>query len=249
MTRPTVGIMAVSPHVTPAGTTPAPGRGPTPIRVMVVDDQAMVRGALATLLSLEADIDVVAQEADGRAAVETLARLAAPRSGSPVGSGGDTGSQPAVDVVLMDVEMPVMDGITACQAVLARFATTRVLMLTTFGRPGYVQRALDAGAAGFVVKDAPSEMLADAVRRVARGQRVIDPSLAVEALTKGTSPLTDREVEVLRSVADGGTVADIAVQLGLGHGTVRNHVSAAMTKTGARTRAEAVRIATDSGWL
>ncbi|MDN5964539.1 MAG: response regulator transcription factor [Actinomyces sp.] len=192
----------------------------------------MVRGALAILLDLEPDIEVVGQAGDGRAAVELLAQHCG-----------------EVDVVLMDVEMPVMDGITACEALRSRFPRTRILMLTTFGRPGYVQRALDAGASGFVVKDAPSEQLADAVRRVARGERVIDPTLAVETLTRGSSPLTDREVEVLRAVAGGGTIADIAADVGLSQGTVRNHISAAMTKTGARTRAEAVRLATESGWL
>ena len=227
MNRPPVGAMPVFPR---------PDGGRAPIRVLVVDDQAMVRGALASLLSLEDDIDVVGQATDGRAAVEDLTAMA-------------QGAADPADVVLMDVEMPVMDGITACEAIRTRFPRTRVLMLTTFGRPGYVQRALEAGAAGFVVKDAPSEMLADAVRRVARGERVIDPTLAIEALTRGASPLTDREGEVLRCVAGGGTVADIAGQLALGQGTVRNHISAAMTKTGARTRAEAVRIATDSGWL
>ncbi|MGO3796868.1 MAG: response regulator [Pauljensenia sp.] len=211
---------------------PADEGGAPALRVVVVDDQAMVRGALAILLDLENDIDVVAQAADGREAVETLAGLPT-----------------AADVVLMDVEMPTMDGITACAAVMSRFPGTRVLMLTTFGRPGYVQRALDAGASGFVVKDAPSEQLADAVRRVARGQRVIDPTLAVETLTHGASPLTEREVEVLRAVAEGGTIADIAAEVGLTQGTVRNHISAAMTKTGARTRAEAVRLATEAGWL
>lgn len=228
--------------VTPAPGSVVPGPGPAALpadegdapalRVLVVDDQAMVRGALAILLDLESDIDVVAQAADGREAVEVLAGLPT-----------------AADVVLMDVEMPTMDGITACAAVVSRFPGTRVLMLTTFGRPGYVQRALDAGASGFVVKDAPSEQLADAVRRVARGQRVIDPTLAVETLTHGASPLTEREVEVLRAVAEGGTIADIAADVGLTQGTVRNHISAAMTKTGARTRAEAVRLATEAGWL
>lgn len=215
-----------------AATTPADEGDAPALRVVVVDDQAMVRGALAILLDLESDIDVVAQAADGREAVEVLADLPA-----------------SADVVLMDVEMPRMDGITACEAVVARFPGTRVLMLTTFGRPGYVQRALDAGASGFVVKDAPSEQLADAVRRVASGGRVIDPTLAVETLTHGSSPLTEREVEVLRAVAEGGTIADIASDVGLTQGTVRNHISAAMTKTGARTRAEAVRLATEAGWL
>lgn len=202
------------------------------IRVIVVDDQTMVRGALAALLSLEEDIDVVGQAADGRQAVSLLSE-----------------THPPVDVCLMDVEMPVMDGITACEAIRTRFPDTRVLMVTTFGRPGYVQRSLDAGATGFLVKDAPSDQLANAIRRVAAGQHVVDPTLAVETLTRGASPLTDREVEVLRCVSDGGTIADVAQLLGLSMGTVRNHVSAAMAKTGAKTRAGAVRMAIDSGWL
>lgn len=122
-------------------------------------------------------------------------------------------------------------------------------MLTTFGRPGYVQRSLDAGASGFIVKDAPSEQLAEAVRRVNAGHRVIDPTLAVETLSLGVSPLTEREAEVLRCVAEGGTLADIASELGLSQGTVRNHVSSAMLKTNARTRAQALRLATEKGWL
>ena len=122
-------------------------------------------------------------------------------------------------------------------------------MVTTFGRPGYLQRALDAGATGFMVKDAPVDQLADAVRRVAQGLRVVDPTLAVETLSRGTSPLTERESDVLRAVSTGGTIADIAREMRLSQGTVRNHVSSAMLKTEARTRAEAVRIATESGWL
>ncbi|QWW19699.1 response regulator transcription factor [Schaalia sp. 19OD2882] len=215
----------------PTATRQAPAAGGS-VHVLVVDDQQMVREALATLLSLESDIDVVGQAGDGKEALKRLGEL----------GGG-------VDVVLMDIEMPGLDGITACEAICTRHPRTRVLMLTTFGRPGYVQRALDAGAVGFLVKDAPSEQLAAAVRTVARGGRVVDPALAVETLTRGTSPLTDREVEVLRAVAEGGTIADIAASLALGQGTVRNHVSTIMTKLGARTRAEAVRIATEAGWL
>ena len=210
-----------------------------PIRLLVVDDQSMVRGAIATLLSLENDLEVLGQAGDGRQALAVLADLAA-LSGR---------NRAPVDVVLMDVEMPGGDGITACAQIRQRYPGTRVLMLTTFGRPGYVQRSLDAGAAGFVVKDAPSEQLAEAVRRVAAGMRVIDPTLAVETLSRGTSPLTEREEEVLRAVAEGGTIADVASALGVGQGTVRNHVSAAMLKTQARTRAEAARIATEAGWL
>lgn len=221
-----------------------------PIRVVVVDDQAMVRGALASLLSLEDDIEVCGQAANGAEAIALLAELtggSALPSGSAAAAGGT--SPPGVDVLLTDIEMPVMDGIATTEAVRARFPHVRILVLTTFGRPGYVQRALNAGASGFLVKDAPSEELAEAIRRVHAGLRQVDPSLAVEALTAGASPLTDREVEILREVARGGTVADIAQEVGLSQGTVRNHISAAMAKTGARTRAEAAAQATANGWL
>ncbi|AKU65533.1 transcriptional regulator [Schaalia meyeri] len=212
------------------------------IRVLVADDQAMICGALASLLDLEPDITVVAQASNGREAVEALA-LAAQSTGKG-GAGED-----CVDVAILDIEMPVMDGITATETIRRRFPATRVLMVTTFGRPGYLQRALDAGATGFMVKDAPVDQLADAVRRVAQGLRVVDPTLAVETLSRGTSPLTERESDVLRAVSTGGTIADIAREMRLSQGTVRNHVSSAMLKTEARTRAEAVRIATESGWL
>lgn len=212
------------------------------IRVLVADDQAMICGALASLLDLEPDITVVAQASNGREAVEALA-LAAQSTGKG-GAGED-----CVDVAILDIEMPVMDGITATETIRRRFPATRVLMVITFGRPGYLQRALDAGATGFMVKDAPVDQLADAVRRVAQGLRVVDPTLAVETLSRGTSPLTERESDVLRAVSTGGTIADIAREMRLSQGTVRNHVSSAMLKTEARTRAEAVRIATESGWL
>lgn len=205
------------------------------IRVLIVDDQAMIRGALATLLDLEDDMVVVAQAENGASALETLSTLA--------------GQDASPDVLLSDIEMPQMDGITLAEAVRARFPQVKVLMLTTFGRPGYVQRALTAGAAGFIVKDAPVEELAQAIRRVHAGLRVVDEGLAVQALTAGVSPLTDREREVLAAAAEGGTVADIAASVGLSQGTVRNHISAVMAKTGARTRAEAAAIARDSGWL
>lgn len=216
------------------------GAGAGPIRIVVVDDQTMVRGALATLLSLEPDIEACGQAGNGAEALSLLTSLVPSAPG---------GAAAPVDVVLLDVEMPVMDGITACAAIRSKFPKVRVLMLTTFGRPGYVQRSLDAGATGFVVKDAPSAQLADAVRRVASGLKVLDPTLALETLERDACPLTDREVEVLRAVAGGGTIADIASELGLSQGTVRNHVSSAMLKTSARTRAEAVRIATENGWL
>lgn len=211
------------------------------IRVLVADDQAMICGALASLLDLEPDITVVAQASNGREAVEALAPAAQ--------STDKGGSEDRVDVAILDIEMPVMDGITATETIRRRFPATRVLMVTTFGRPGYLQRALDAGATGFMVKDAPVDQLADAVRRVAQGLRVVDPTLAVETLSRGTSPLTERESDVLRAVSTGGTIADIAREMRLSQGTVRNHVSSAMLKTEARTRAEAVRIATESGWL
>ena len=220
------------------------------IRVLVADDQAMIRGALASLLDLEPDIEVVAQASNGREAVEALDPAA--RGTDKGGAGEDGGSHDgsgAVDVAVLDIEMPVMDGITATETIRRRFPATRVLMVTTFGRPGYLQRALDAGATGFMVKDAPVDQLADAVRRVAQGLRVVDPTLAVETLSRGTSPLTERESDVLRAVSTGGTIADIAREMRLSQGTVRNHVSSAMLKTEARTRAEAVRIATESGWL
>lgn len=214
------------------------------IRVLVADDQAMIRGALAGLLDLESDIEVVAQASDGAHALEELARLAS----------ADDPSDPArasapVDVAIIDIEMPRMDGITATQAIRSRFPGVRVLIVTTFGRPGYLQRALDAGATGFMVKDAPVEALADGVRTVAAGGRAIDQSLALEALSTGSSPLTEREADVLREVEGGGTIADIAHSLGLSQGTVRNHVSSSMLKMDARTRAEAASLARAAGWL
>jgi two-component system response regulator DesR len=200
------------------------------IRLLIADDQALVRGALAALLDLEPDLEVVAEVGRGDEVVES-ARTTKP------------------DVALLDVEMPGLDGIEAAAALRAAVPGVRVLMVTTFGRPGYLRRAMEAGAAGFVVKDTPAAQLADAVRRVHQGLRVVDPSLAAETLVAGTSPLTARESDVLRSAREGGTVADIARELHLSEGTVRNHLSAAIGKTGARTRAEAARIAVDNGWL
>ncbi|HEY0119949.1 MAG TPA: response regulator transcription factor [Cellulomonas sp.] len=200
------------------------------IRVLLADDQALVRGALAALLDLEADLEVVAQVGRGDEVVGAAREHRA-------------------DVVLLDVEMPGLDGIAAAAALHRELPGCRSLIVTTFGRPGYLRRALEAGASGFVVKDTPAEQLADAVRRVHAGLRVVDPSLAVESLTVGTSPLTDREADVLRAAATGGTVADIARDTFLSEGTVRNYLSSAMGKTGGRTRAEAARIAQDNGWL
>lgn len=214
------------------------------IHVIVADDQALIRGALSALIDLEDDMRVVAQAADGR---EAIAAVEAYTAGN---SRGDQASKAASTlVVIMDVEMPVMDGISAAAALKERGANARVLMVTTFGRPGYVQRALDAGAVGFVVKDAPAEQLLEAIRRTSQGLRTVDPALAVDALTKGQSPLSAREVEVLRAFESGGTVEDVASELMLSAGTVRNYVSSAMDKTHARTRAEALKVATENGWL
>jgi two-component system, NarL family, response regulator DesR len=200
------------------------------IRLLLADDQAMVRGALAALLGLEPDLEVVAEVGRGDEV------LAAARESS-------------ADVALLDVEMPGMDGLAAAGQLVRELPACRVLIVTTFGRPGFLRRAMDAGAAGFVVKDTPARQLADAVRRVHQGLRVVDPTLAAETLTAGVSPLTARESEVLAAARDGGTVSDLARALNLSSGTVRNHLSAAIGKTGARTRAEAVRIAHENGWL
>ena len=200
------------------------------IRLLIADDQALVRGALAALLDLEPDLEVVSEVGRGDEVIDAAKN-----------------SRP--DVALLDVEMPGLDGIEAAAALRTAVPGVRVLMVTTFGRPGYLRRAMEAGAAGFVVKDTPATQLADAVRRVHQGLRVVDPSLAAETLVAGTSPLTGRESDVLRAAREGGTVADIAKELHLSEGTVRNHLSAAIGKTGARTRAEAARIALDNGWL
>lgn len=200
------------------------------IRILLADDQALVRGALAALLDLEPDLDVVAQVGRGDEVV-----AAARASGA--------------EVCLLDIEMPGLTGIEAAAALRDELPGVRSLVVTTFGRPGYVRRALDAGAAGFVVKDTPARQLADAVRRVHAGLRVIDPDLAAESLMDGPSPLTGREREILALALDGSAVAAIARSVHLSEGTVRNHLSAAIGKTGATTRAEAARIAQDRGWL
>lgn len=201
-----------------------------PIRLLLADDQALVRGALSALLRLEPDLDVVAEVGDGLEAVTAAERL-------------------TPDVALLDVEMPGLDGIAATSRVRAVSPTTRVLIVTTFGRPGYLRRALQAGASGFVVKDTPAAQLADAVRRVHAGLRVVDPALATDSLVAGESPLTPRETDVLRAARDGSSVAVVSRRLSLSEGTVRNHLSAAIGKTGAVNRAEAVRTAEGNGWL
>lgn len=200
------------------------------IRLLLADDQALVRGALSALLSLEPDLDVVAEVGSGDAV------LPAVRAHHP-------------DVALLDVEMPGLDGIEATAAVRAACPMTRVLIVTTFGRPGYLRRAMQAGASGFVVKDTPAAELADAVRRVHAGLRVVDPTLATDSLVAGESPLTPRETDVLRAARGGAPVAAIARTLSLSEGTVRNHLSSAIGKTGAANRAEAVITADGHGWL
>jgi two-component system response regulator DesR len=200
------------------------------IRILLAEDQGMVRGALATLLGLEPDIEVVGQVASGTQVVPEALRV-----------------EP--DVALLDIEMPGMDGLTAAEALRVARPECRVLILTTFGRPGYLRRAIDAGVSGFLVKDGPVEELAHAIRRVLAGERVIDPTLAVAALSTGNNPLSPRERDVLDAATDGSTATDIARRLHLSEGTVRNYLSSAIQKTGARNRLEAARVATDNGWL
>ncbi|MET7402535.1 response regulator transcription factor [Dactylosporangium sp. NPDC005572] len=200
------------------------------IRILLAEDQGMMRGALALLLGLEPDLEVVAQVATGDAVVPTAVR-----------------ERP--DVALLDIEMPGGDGLTAAAELRRRLPGCRVLILTTFGRPGYLRRAMEAGASGFLVKDGPVEELAAAIRRVLAGERVVDPALAAAALAAGPDPLTDRERDVLREAAGGSTVADIAARLHLSESTVRNYLSAAITKTGTRNRIEAVGVAQSNGWL
>lgn len=200
------------------------------IRLLIADDQALVRGALSALLGLESDIEVVAEVGRGDEVVD--AALAA-----------------HPDVAILDIEMPGLDGIAAAAALRAALPACRVLIVTTFGRPGYLTRAMRAGASGFVVKDTPAPQLADAVRRVAQGLRVVDPVLAADSLAQGDSPLTERETDVLSAAQSGGSISDIARLLHLSEGTVRNHLSAAIGKTGARNRADAARLAQENGWL
>ncbi len=200
------------------------------IRLLLADDQTLVRTALAALLDLEEDFTVVGQVGRGDRVV--AAALAA-----------------RPDVALLDIEMPGLDGLAAAAALTHELPDCRVIVLTTFGRPGYLRRAMESGALGFVVKDSPAEQLADAVRRVARGERVVDPALAALTLAGGRSPLTGRERDVLVAARDGATVSDIAAKLFLSEGTVRNYLSAAIAKTGVRNRIEAVRVADERGWL
>ena len=200
------------------------------IRVIVAEDQGMVRGALAALLRLEKDIEVVAETGRGD---EVLSAAVAAHP----------------DVVLLDIELPGVDGLTAAAALREALPASRVMMLTTFGRIGYLRRAIEAGAVGFLLKDSPATELATAIRRVMAGERVVDPALALTALSEGENPLTTREREVLPSALDGATIKDIAARLFLTEGTVRNHLSVAIQKVGGRNRIEAARLAEQKGWL
>jgi len=199
------------------------------IRVVVAEDQSMVLGALAALLEIERDIEVVGRATDGRAALDLVARH-------------------GPDVLLTDIEMPERSGIEVAAEVTARHPATRVVILTTFARAGYLRRALDAGASGYLLKDSPSDTLANAIRRVHAGLRAVSPELAQEAWIE-RDPLNDRERQILRLAMDGANGADIASSLNLSGGTVRNYLSEAIAKVGAKNRVEAARIAREKGWL
>jgi two-component system response regulator DesR len=200
------------------------------VRVLLAEDQAMVRGALAALLSLEKDVEIVAEVSRGDevipAAVDVLP-----------------------DVALLDIEMPGGDGLTMAGELRKRLPSCRVIILTTFGRAGYLRRAMESGAVGFLLKDAPASELATAIRRSMNGEQVVDPGLAAAALSEGDSPLTEREREVLAASTSGATIGDLARKLYLSEGTVRNYLSTAIKKLGTRNRVEAARLAERKGWL
>ena len=200
------------------------------VRVLLAEDQAMVRGAIAALLALEEDIEIVAEASRGDEVV-----ACALESGP--------------DVALLDVEMPGGDGLDAAAALREKLPSCRVIILTTFGRAGYLKRAMENGAAGFLLKDAPSSELAKAIHKVMRGERVVDPNLATLALSAGDNPLTEREREVLAASEGGATIEDVAARLYLSEGTVRNYLSTAIKKLGTRNRIEAARLAEKRGWL
>ena len=200
------------------------------VRVLLAEDQAMVRGAIAALLALEGDIEIVAEASRGDEVV-ALALESGP------------------DVALLDVEMPGGDGLDAAAALREKLPSCRVIILTTFGRAGYLKRAMENGATGFLLKDAPSSELAKAIHRVMRGERVVDPDLAALALSAGDNPLTEREREVLAASEGGATIEDVASRLYLSEGTVRNYLSSAIKKLETRNRVEAARLAERNGWL
>jgi two-component system response regulator DesR len=200
------------------------------IRVLLAEDQAMVRGALAALLGLEDDIEVVAEVARGDEVVPAALE-----------------TRP--DVALLDIEMPGGGGLSAARTLHERLRSCRIVILTTFGRSGYLRQAMRSGAVGFLLKDAPAAELAIALRRVVAGERVVDPELALAALSEGDNPLTRREREVLAVALDGASIAEIAARLVVSEGTVRNHISTAIQKLGAQNRMEAARLAEQKGWL
>ena len=200
------------------------------IRVLLAEDQAMVRGALAALLALEGDIEIVAEVGRGDE-VATVALATKP------------------DVALLDIEMPGCDGITAAAALHSKLPSCRVLILTTFGRPGYLRKAMESGVVGFLLEDAPSAQLATAIRRAMAGERVVDPTLAMAALSEGNNPLTERERDVLSAATGGASISEIASSLSLSEGTVRNYLFVAIQKLNAHNRVEAAHIAEQKGWL
>jgi two-component system response regulator DesR len=202
----------------------------SPIRVLLAEDQVMIREALAALLSFEDDIEVVAQVGRGDEVIT------ATKESSP-------------DVALLDIELPGMDGLTAAAQLHRTSPATKIVILTTFGRPGYLKRAMESGVSGFIVKDSPADKLARTIRDVRDGRRVIDPDLAAAALAEGNSPLTPRERDVLGASSDGKSIQQIARDVCLSEGTVRNYLSSCIQKSGARNRAEALRIASERGWL
>ena len=200
------------------------------IRILLAEDQAMVRGALTALLQLEEDLEVVAEVSQGDQVLPTAIKV-------------------RPDVALLDIEMPGSDGLSAAQALHKNLPSCRIVILTTFGRSGYLRQAMESGAVGFLLKDAPADQLAVAIRRVMAGERVVDPALALSALSDGDNPLTGRERDVLRASLDGASIADIAAQLYLSEGTVRNHLSTAIQKLNAHNRNEAAYLAQEKGWL
>ena len=200
------------------------------IRILLAEDQAMVRGALTALLQLEDDLEVVAEVSQGDQVLPTAVK-----------------TKP--DIALLDIEMPGSDGLSAAEALHKRMPSCRIVILTTFGRSGYLRRAMESGAVGFLLKDAPADQLAIAIRRVMAGERVVDPELALSALSDGDNPLTGRERDVLKASLDGASIADIAAQLYLSEGTVRNHISTAIQKLNVHNRMEAAHLARERGWL
>ena len=200
------------------------------IRVLLAEDQAMVRGALAALLTLEGDIEIIAEVGRGDEVVSAALN-----------------TRP--DVALLDIEMPGCDGITAAAALHAQLPSCKVLILTTFGRPGYLRQAMESGVVGFLLKDAPAAQLATAIRRTIAGERVVDPTLAMAALSEGNNPLTKQERTVLAAATRGASIAEIATSLFLSEGTVRNYLSVAIQKLGAHNRIEAAHITEQKGWL